>query len=57
MYISAGAALASSYQQDVVANNLANANTVGYKPDLPLLKARTTEAQNGSKEFTTEAKD
>lgn len=54
MYISAGGALANSYQQDVEANNLANANTVGYKPDIPLMKARGTEAQHGSREFTTD---
>jgi flagellar basal body rod protein FlgG len=35
LQISASGALTSMYRQDVLANNLANMNTVGYKPDIP----------------------
>ncbi len=34
-YVAAGSLKARAFQLDVVANNLANATTVGYKPDLP----------------------
>ncbi len=34
-YVAAGSLKARSFQLDVVANNLANAATVGYKPDQP----------------------
>jgi flagellar basal body rod protein FlgG len=34
LYLSAGGALTSMYRQDVLANNLANLNTVGFKPDI-----------------------
>lgn len=44
MYISAAGAMANSYRQDVVANNLANVDTVAFKKDLALFKARPTEA-------------
>lgn len=54
MYVSAAGALANSYRQDVVANNLANADTVAFKRDLALLRARPTEsARTGSDQFTT----
>ena len=49
MYVSAAGAMANSYRQDVVANNLANVDTVSFKRDLALFKARRTEsAQNGA---------
>ena len=44
MYASAAGALANSYQQDVVANNLANVDTVAFKKDLALLQGRPVEA-------------
>ena len=47
MYISAAGAMANSYRQDVVANNLANVDTVAFKKDLALFKARPTEAAMG----------
>ena len=54
MYVSAAGALANSYRQDVVANNLANVDTVAFKRDLALFRARPTEAgQNGSRQYTT----
>ena len=45
LYLSATGVLASSYRQDVIANNLANSETVGFKKDLPLFRQRLTEAQ------------
>jgi len=45
LYLSAGGVLTSSYRQDVIANNLANSETVGFKKDLPLFQQRLTEAQ------------
>ena len=54
MYVSAAGAMANSYRQDVVANNLANAETVSFKRDLALMQARRTEAaQSGQSRFTT----
>jgi len=43
LYVSAAGALGSMYRQDVLANNLANLNTVGYKPDQVSLRARPPE--------------
>lgn len=37
--------MANSHRQDVIANNLANAETTGFKRDLPLFQERLTEAQ------------
>lgn len=45
LYLSASGVMANSHRQDVIANNLANAETVGFKRDLPLFQARLTEAQ------------
>ena len=47
LYLSSSGALAASYRQDVAANNLANVNTVGFKPDLTLAMARQPERQEG----------
>lgn len=44
LYLSASGVLTNSYRQDVFANNLANVNTVGFKPDLPTLTQRQPEA-------------
>src|SRR6185295_4412463 len=38
--IAASGALTAMYRQDVYANNLANMETVGYKPDIPVVKQR-----------------
>lgn len=46
LYLSATGVLTSSYRQDVIANNLANSETVGFKKDLPLFRQRLTEAQH-----------
>ena len=45
LYLSAAGVVSSSYRQDVIANNLANSETVGFKRDLPLFQERLTEAQ------------
>jgi len=43
LYLSASGALASMHRQDVMANNLANLNTVGFKPDEVIMRARLPE--------------
>lgn len=45
LYLSASGVLANSYRQDVIANNLANSETVGFKRDLATFRERLTEAQ------------
>ena len=53
IYASAAGALANSYRQDVIANNLANVETVAFKRDLALFQTRPTEsAQRGSRKST-----
>ncbi|BAM04822.1 flagellar hook-basal body protein [Phycisphaera mikurensis] len=44
LYLSAAGALTASHRQDVAANNLANVNTVGFKPQLAAAQARPPEA-------------
>jgi flagellar basal-body rod protein FlgF len=43
MYLSATGVMTNSYRQDVIANNIANAETVGFKRDLALFQERRTE--------------
>lgn len=45
LYVSAAGVMANSYRQDVLANNLANSETVGFKRDLALVMGRRTAAQ------------
>jgi len=45
LYLSATGVLTNSYRQDVIANNLANSETVGFKRDLALFHERLTESQ------------
>src|SRR2546421_5208905 len=45
LYQSATGVLTNSYRQDVIANNIANSETVGFKKDLALFQQRPTEAQ------------
>jgi flagellar basal body rod protein FlgG len=45
LYLSAMGVLANSQRQDVIANNLANAETVGFKKDLALFQQQRTAAQ------------
>ncbi|HSH95902.1 MAG TPA: flagellar hook-basal body protein [Roseimicrobium sp.] len=44
MYLSASGIVANSYRQDVISNNLANAETNGFKRDLATFYERPTEA-------------
>ena len=46
-YVAAGSLQARSYELDVVANNLANAATVGYKPDMPFFAVFDKAAASG----------
>ncbi len=43
LYLSASGALNSMHRQDVMANNLANVNTIGYKPDSVVAQSRLPE--------------
>ncbi len=43
MYLSAAGVMNNLYRQDLFANNLANANTVGFKPDLAVSRQRLPE--------------
>ena len=45
LYLSATGIMTNSYRQDVIANNLANAETVGFKKDLTQFRQRLTAAQ------------
>ena len=45
LYLSATGVLANSYHIDVLSNNLANAETVGFKRDLALFRERLTQNQ------------
>jgi flagellar basal-body rod protein FlgG len=45
LYLSATGVLTNSYKQDVIANNLANAETVGFKRSMALFQQRRAEAQ------------
>jgi len=38
LYLSAAGVMTNSYRQDVIANNIANAETVGFKKDLALFE-------------------
>ncbi|MCC7144906.1 MAG: flagellar hook basal-body protein [Phycisphaeraceae bacterium] len=44
LYLSASGVLTNMYRQDVFANNLANVNTPGFKPDLPTVRQRDPES-------------
>ncbi len=45
LYVSAAGVISSSYKQDVLANNLANSETTGFKRDMALFTERRTESQ------------
>jgi flagellar basal-body rod protein FlgF len=45
LYLSAAGIVTNSHRQDVISNNLANAETTGFKRDLALFQQRRTEAQ------------
>jgi flagellar basal body rod protein FlgG len=44
LYLSAAGIVTNSHRQDVIANNLANAETTGFKRDLAMFTERRTEA-------------
>jgi flagellar basal body rod protein FlgG len=46
LYLSATGVMTNAYRQDVIANNIANAETVGFKRDLALFQERRTEARD-----------
>lgn len=43
LYLAASGLMANQYRQDVVANNMANVNTVGFKPDFAMFRQRNPE--------------
>src|SRR5438045_6324524 len=45
LWLSATGVISNSYRQDVIANNLANVETVGFKRNVPMFQQRLTEAQ------------
>ena len=45
LYQSASGIMTNSYRQDVIANNLANAETTGFKRDIPIFRQRLMAAQ------------
>jgi flagellar basal-body rod protein FlgG len=47
LYLSASGIAANSYKQDVIANNLANSETAGFKRDVASFRQRLTEARAG----------
>jgi len=53
-WISASGALTNSYKHDVIANNLANVDTVGFKSQMATFNSRKTEVRegNGRAQFT-----
>ena len=44
LYLSASGVLTNTYRQDVFANNLANVQTPGFKPDVPTIRQRDPES-------------
>jgi flagellar basal body rod protein FlgG len=44
LYLSASGVISNAYRQDVISNNLANTETVGFKRDLAMFRERRTEA-------------
>jgi len=45
LYLSAAGVMTNSYRQDVIANNIANAETVGFKRELALFQQRRADLQ------------
>lgn len=50
LYQSAAGMLTNEYRQNVLANNLANADTVGFKRDVPIFAEREPEAEAGRRQ-------
>jgi flagellar basal body rod protein FlgG len=54
LYLSASGALMESARQSVIANNLANVNTTGFRDDLALIQARNAEVnEKGQTAYAT----
>ena len=51
LYLSASGVLTNLYRQDVFANNLANVETVGFKPDLAAISQRDPETVEDALDF------
>lgn len=51
LYVSAAGMMANDYRQDVVANNLANTQTAGFKPDVSIFQQRLTERMEDGPRF------
>ena len=47
LWLSAAGLQANEYRQALIANNLANAETVGFKHDLAVIRERRTEVAEG----------
>jgi flagellar basal-body rod protein FlgF len=54
LYLSASGILTSMYRQDVFANNLANVHTVGFKPDVAMVRQRDPESVEAGTGFEFE---
>ena len=48
LYHSAAGMMVNEYRENVIANNLANADTVGFKQDLALFMCLTASTRNPS---------
>ena len=48
LWLSAGGMQANEYRQSILANNLANANTVGFKKDLAVMRERAVESRTAA---------
>lgn len=55
LYLSAAGVMTNAYRQDVISNNLANAETVGFKKNLAGFQQRRTEADERGDESSTNA--
>lgn len=53
LYHSAAGMMTTEYRQNVIANNLANALTVGFKPDIPVFAERLRASQAGLRDNPT----
>lgn len=52
LWLSAGGLQAMQYRQDIIANNLANVNTAGFKRDLAVFSERMIAAREGTGDST-----
>ncbi|MCH7571682.1 MAG: flagellar hook-basal body protein [Planctomycetes bacterium] len=57
LYLSASGALANMFRQDLYANNLANMNTIGFKPDIAVMRHRLPERLESPGTFASSSVD